>query len=61
LVAFWIDELKDCRSLKTVRDKLEHLPTSLNAMYTSMVSKITADDLQYAQAIMPWLLFSVGG
>jgi ankyrin repeat protein len=60
LVAFWIDELKHCRSLRTVRDKLKHLPTSLNAMYTSMVSKITADDLQYAQAIMPWLLFSVG-
>ncbi|KIJ07095.1 hypothetical protein PAXINDRAFT_103100 [Paxillus involutus ATCC 200175] len=59
LVAFWIDELKDCRSLKTVRDKLERLPTSLNDMYTSMVSKIKADDLQYAKAIMPWLLFSV--
>ncbi|KIJ10370.1 hypothetical protein PAXINDRAFT_16596 [Paxillus involutus ATCC 200175] len=59
LVAFWIDELKYCHSLKAVRDKLEHLPTSLNAMYTSMVSKITGDDLQYAQAIIPWLLFSV--
>ncbi|KIJ14091.1 hypothetical protein PAXINDRAFT_100315 [Paxillus involutus ATCC 200175] len=58
LVAFWIDELKDCRSLKTVRDKLEHLPTSLNDMYTSMVLKIKADDLEYAKAIMPWLLFS---
>ncbi|KAF8838113.1 hypothetical protein BDN67DRAFT_124834, partial [Paxillus ammoniavirescens] len=59
LVAFWIDELKDCRSLSTVRAKLEHLPASLNDMYTSMVAKIKTDDLQYAKAIMPWLLFSV--
>ncbi|KIJ13355.1 hypothetical protein PAXINDRAFT_48621, partial [Paxillus involutus ATCC 200175] len=59
LVAFWIDELKHCRSLKDVTKKLQHLPTSLNAMYTSMIAKITADDLEYAQAIMPWLLFSV--
>ncbi|KAF8835684.1 hypothetical protein BDN67DRAFT_937666, partial [Paxillus ammoniavirescens] len=59
LVAFWIDELKHCRNLKDVTKRLQHLPTSLNAMYTSMVAKITADDLEYAQAIMPWLLFSV--
>ncbi|KIJ10381.1 hypothetical protein PAXINDRAFT_16609 [Paxillus involutus ATCC 200175] len=59
LVAIWIDELKYCRSLKDITDKLEHLPTSLNAMYASMVSKIMVDDLRYAQTIIPWLLFSV--
>ncbi|KAF8842074.1 hypothetical protein BDN67DRAFT_421112 [Paxillus ammoniavirescens] len=59
LVAFWIDELKHCRNVKAITNKLQHLPTSLNAMYTSMVSKITMDDLEYARAIIPWLLFSV--
>ncbi|KAF8833267.1 hypothetical protein BDN67DRAFT_986139, partial [Paxillus ammoniavirescens] len=59
LVAFWIDELKDCFNAKDVTDTLKHLPTSLNAMYASMVSKIKAKHLPYAQAIMRWLLFSV--
>ncbi|KAF8833411.1 hypothetical protein BDN67DRAFT_917075, partial [Paxillus ammoniavirescens] len=59
LVAFWIDELKDCFSVKDITDKLERLPTSLNGMYASMVSKISPDRLRYARAIMSWLLFSV--
>ncbi|KIK76337.1 hypothetical protein PAXRUDRAFT_835399, partial [Paxillus rubicundulus Ve08.2h10] len=59
LVVFWIDALENCLSVKAVRDKLGHLPTSLSDMYALLVSKIAADDLQYAQVIIPWLLFAV--
>ncbi|KIJ10394.1 hypothetical protein PAXINDRAFT_16621 [Paxillus involutus ATCC 200175] len=59
LVAFWIEELKHCFSCKAIIDTLEHLPTSLNAMYASMISKIDPNHLTYVQAIMQWLLFSV--
>ncbi|KIK81665.1 hypothetical protein PAXRUDRAFT_102350, partial [Paxillus rubicundulus Ve08.2h10] len=59
LVAFWIEELKHCFSRKDITDKLEQLPTSLHAMYASMVSKINPNHLPYTRAIMRWLLFSV--
>ncbi|KIJ11010.1 hypothetical protein PAXINDRAFT_16031 [Paxillus involutus ATCC 200175] len=37
LVAFWIDELRDCLSVKDITDTLEQLPTSLSAMYAPML------------------------
>ncbi|KAF8837279.1 ankyrin, partial [Paxillus ammoniavirescens] len=42
-----------------ITEKLERLPTSLHAMYSSMVSKINPNHLPYARAIMRWLLCSV--
>ncbi|KAF8835596.1 hypothetical protein BDN67DRAFT_1005787 [Paxillus ammoniavirescens] len=59
LVAFWIEDLKHCLNAEDVTETLERLPTSLNGMYTSMVSKINLNHLLYAQAIIRWLLFSV--
>ncbi|KAF8833460.1 hypothetical protein BDN67DRAFT_1072930 [Paxillus ammoniavirescens] len=59
LVAFWIEDLKHCLNAEDVMETLERLPTSLNGMYTSMVSKINSNHLLYAQAIIRWLLFSV--
>ncbi|KIK72732.1 hypothetical protein PAXRUDRAFT_836382, partial [Paxillus rubicundulus Ve08.2h10] len=59
LVAFWIDDLKYCLNAKDITETLDRLPSSLNGMYASMVSKINRKHLPYAQAIIKWLLFSM--
>ncbi|KAF8833307.1 hypothetical protein BDN67DRAFT_1017715 [Paxillus ammoniavirescens] len=53
LIAFWIDELELCFNADDVTDTLEHLPSSLNDMGTSMeIPRVAAVNLLEALEVL---------
>ncbi|KAH7903273.1 hypothetical protein BJ138DRAFT_1168378, partial [Hygrophoropsis aurantiaca] len=59
LVAFRIQELRDCRTLHELQEALQNLPKDLYAMYHKMISKLRCEDRVRVLRILRWLAFSM--
>ncbi|KAF2787346.1 hypothetical protein K505DRAFT_288134, partial [Melanomma pulvis-pyrius CBS 109.77] len=58
LATFQLDELKKCGTLKTLRKALYSLPTTLDEIYSRMLSNIAPENAQNALRVLSWLCFA---